>query len=43
MTFGGTIVALVGLVILLSPTIDPSLAGMGLVFASMVWGEVSFV
>ncbi|KAJ7916795.1 P-loop containing nucleoside triphosphate hydrolase protein [Mycena leptocephala] len=42
MTFGGTIVALVGLVILLSPTIDPSLAGMGLVFASMVWGELMY-
>lgn len=41
MTFGAAVVALVGLVVLLSPTIDPSLAGMALVFASMVSAHVS--
>ncbi|KAJ7677817.1 P-loop containing nucleoside triphosphate hydrolase protein [Mycena polygramma] len=36
MTFSGTIVALVALVILFTPALDPSLAGVALVFASMV-------
>ncbi|KAJ6598201.1 multidrug resistance-associated ABC transporter [Mycena vulgaris] len=40
MTFGGTIVALIALIILLSPTIDPSLAGMALVLAAMVSADV---
>ncbi|KAJ7312954.1 P-loop containing nucleoside triphosphate hydrolase protein [Mycena albidolilacea] len=36
LAFGGTIVTLPGLVVLLSPTIDLSLAGLALAFASMV-------
>ncbi|KAJ7040968.1 multidrug resistance-associated ABC transporter [Mycena alexandri] len=42
MTFSGTIVALIGLVILLSPAMDPSLAGMALVFASMVSADLMY-
>ncbi|KAJ7779182.1 multidrug resistance-associated ABC transporter [Mycena metata] len=42
MTFGAAVVALVGLVVLLSPTIDPSLAGMALVFASMVSAHLMY-
>jgi hypothetical protein len=41
MTFAGTIVAAIALVIVLSPSIDASLAGMALVFASMVSADVS--
>jgi hypothetical protein len=43
LTFGGTIVTLTGLVVLLSPTIDPSLAGLALAFASMISFNVSFL
>ncbi|KAF7369227.1 Multidrug resistance-associated ABC transporter [Mycena venus] len=42
MAFGGTIVALIGLVVLLTPAIDPSLAGMALTFASMLALDVMY-
>ncbi|KAJ7489160.1 multidrug resistance-associated ABC transporter [Mycena latifolia] len=40
--FGGTIVAIIALIVLLSPNIDPSLAGMALVFASMVAADLMY-
>ncbi|KAJ6551152.1 hypothetical protein B0H19DRAFT_1156687 [Mycena capillaripes] len=40
MSFAAIIVALVGLVIFLSPTMDPSLAGIALVFASLISAHV---
>ncbi|KAJ7176830.1 P-loop containing nucleoside triphosphate hydrolase protein [Mycena filopes] len=41
--FSGTIVTLIGLVILLSPAMDPSLAGMALVFASMISADLLYL
>jgi hypothetical protein len=40
-TFGGIIVTLTGLVVLVSPEMDASLAGLALLFASMVSADVS--
>ncbi|KAJ7054182.1 multidrug resistance-associated ABC transporter [Mycena amicta] len=40
--FGSSIVAAVGLVVLLSPSIDASLAGMALVFASTISAELMY-
>ncbi|KAJ7097582.1 hypothetical protein C8R44DRAFT_889121 [Mycena epipterygia] len=42
MTFAGTIVAVIAIIIFLSPTIDPSLAGVALVFASMVSADLMY-
>ncbi|KAJ6482536.1 multidrug resistance-associated ABC transporter [Mycena sanguinolenta] len=42
LTFGGTIVALTGLVVLLMPGIDPSLAGMALTFATVISSDLMY-
>ncbi|KAF7377450.1 Multidrug resistance-associated ABC transporter [Mycena sanguinolenta] len=41
-TFGGTIVALTGLVVLLTPGIDPSLAGLALTFATVISADLMY-